>query len=630
MSTLFPLWVALSGCTLLNEPVPSTSGDGFFDRPWPDDRRRLADGAVDLSDFPRRGEIEILDDILLNAEMLDGFGNNSPAYVRFARAIDTDRLPSPEASVEPGASVIIVNVDADSPRRGELIPLQWRFNAEETSWEPENLLALAPIWGAPLDAATTYAVVLSTDIASPPDGFETVWRADDPDNAYYLPIQETLFQIGRELDTVAYAFSFTTQDPTAEMSAVVAAIDTWLPRPPVEDQELLEKDAESDRYRVFEGRISVPVWQEGQKPYASEGGGIVIDEDGEPVLFGWDLAAFSLTIPSSGSPPADGWPVAIYSHGTGGDHETLIGGHSSPAALLATEGIAVIGIAQPLHGDRSNGYNPELYTFNYFNPPSVRTVFRQGALDQIWLSRMLADDGGLTFTTEEGLSVPLDPDRVGYIGHSQGAQVGAIAAPYFGDRIRGSVLSSGGAGVSITLTERDAGDIDIQGILNEVLGLESGEEMTTFHPVVGLAQMASEVVDPFNYAVYWHQRRLHGLPEGSSGPASVLQTEGLHDLQTPPRTIESLAGAAGLPILYPSAQLTDIQQVTGLFDEPTPTAGNLVAWDGSTVSGGLAQYPEQDHFAIFYETDAMRLYMRYLSSALSEDVPEIIDIVNND
>ena len=225
------LWMVAAGCAVFSEPVPSTQGDGFFDRPWPDDRRLTAEGTLDLSDFPNRGEYELLEKFLDVAESLDGFGTNSPIYVHFPKKIRTDRLPTPEASLDPSASVILLDVDPRSPRRGEQIPIQWRWNDDETSWQAENLLAIAPVWGAPLDPRTTYAVILSTDIASPPDGFQDVWRTDHAEYAYYQPIQETLFQIGRELDTVAYAFAFTTQDPTAELARVVRAIDTWLPRP---------------------------------------------------------------------------------------------------------------------------------------------------------------------------------------------------------------------------------------------------------------------------------------------------------------------------------------------------------------------------------------------------------------
>ena len=620
------LWMVAAGCAVFSEPVPSTQGDGFFDRPWPDDRRLTAEGTLDLSDFPNRGEYELLEKFLDVAESLDGFGTNSPIYVHFPKKIRTDRLPTPEASLDPSASVILLDVDPRSPRRGEQIPIQWRWNDDETSWQAENLLAIAPVWGAPLDPRTTYAVVLSTDIASPPDGFQDVWRTDHAEYAYYQPIQETLFQIGRELDTVAYAFAFTTQDPTAELARVVRAIDTWLPRPAIEAQELVEYSTGTTFFRYFEGVVSVPVWQEGSKPYASEGGGFVFDDSGEPTLFGWDQTRFSLTLPTT-APPEDGWPLVIHSHGTGGDYASHARGSTAPMMMLAREGMAGFGISQPLHGDRGEGYNAELYSFNYLNPTSGRTMFRQGALDQVFLSRLLTEQD-LTFTTTEGEQITLNGSRVGYLGHSHGGEVGAMAAAWFGDRIRGTLLSGAGGGLSITLIERDAGDFDIEGLITLSLGFDSGEVLDTFHPVIAIVQLDAEVTDPLNYAPYWSQRP---APWGDNPPVSVLQTEGLSDIYSPPRSIEALAGAGGLPVLAPDAQLSEIQLLTGLHDEPTPTRGNLDGWTGTPVSGGIAQYPDDGHFAIFDNTDAIRLYTRFLSTALTDDddAPEIIDIVDN-
>ncbi|MFT5680048.1 MAG: pimeloyl-ACP methyl ester carboxylesterase [Myxococcota bacterium] len=603
----------LSGCTI-SLPAPITAGEGFFDRPWPSNTRTI-DGHPDLSDFPNLGEYDLLTGFIALGESLDGFGTNTPIYFRFDGALPTDLLPSPAQSRREDSAVLLVNIDRSSPRRGEIIPVEWAFQKGETNWQPDNLLAVRPVWGFPLEGQTTYAAVVTTQVAQPADGFSEVWAIDHAQHAEYEPLQETLFQLKVPLESVAVATVFTTQDTLGDMVAISASIQQQLPIP-VLDQELADWYS-TGTFSAYTGEIVVPMWQHGEKPYATEGGGFVFDEEGEPVLYGWDRTAFAVTIPN-GSPPADGWPTVIYSHGTGGDHTTFASGSTNvPATILAEVGIAVIGISQPLHGDRGSGVNPALYSFNYINPEAGRTMFRQGALDQVFMAELMTNRQAVF--SFEGQEIRLDPDRVAYLGHSHGGEVGAKAVPFFGDRIKAAVLSGTGGGLGITLIERNADDFDIQSLITDTLEFDSDEVLDTFHPTVMLIQMDAESTDPINYAPYWHQRQL----TADASPVSVLQTEGLLDENTPPHSTEVLAGAAGTPMLAPTAQTATVQELTGLIDEPTPAISNVTAWDGSAVSVGLAQFPDEGHFAIFREYEAVQLYQTFLSSSLEEEVPEI-------
>lgn len=79
-----------------------------------------------------------------------------------------------------------------------------------------------------------------------------------------------------------------------------------------------------------------------------------------------DRADASLRMPSAG------WPIMHYMDGTGGNRFTFVG--EGLAAALADEGIAVIGIDQPLHGlrqgataDGVNFYNPR-YPYAHVGP----------------------------------------------------------------------------------------------------------------------------------------------------------------------------------------------------------------------------------------------------------------------
>ena len=88
-----------------------------------------------------------------------------------------------------------------------------------------------------------------------------------------------------------------------------------------------------------------------------------------------------------------------------------------------------------------------IYVFNYVNPDSGITSFRQGALDVVYLTELLAQ-APQTFTAR-GETIVLDTTRLAVLGHSQGGMTGAIATPFLGERVRGVMLS--GVGVNTTL-----------------------------------------------------------------------------------------------------------------------------------------------------------------------------------
>jgi hypothetical protein len=104
----------------------------------------------------------------------------------------------------------------------------------------------------------------------------------------------------------------------------------------------------------------------------------------------------------------------------------------------------------------------------------------------------------------------------------------------------------------------------------------------------------------------------------------VLLTEGLEDTYTPPRTTEALATAAYVPIagamLYEPVGFA----LRGLSAEERPLAENVVGYDGTSLTGGLAQFAGQGHFAVYDDADARDLYRGFLESAsyASPELPE--------
>jgi len=600
-------------------PKVSVGSDGFFDSPWPSDHR-LVNGRIDLADFPGIGKYALLDRYVEASKNVYGFGTSSPIYLPFDGPLKTQRLPDPQTSGTTKSSVLLVNIDPNSPGRGELVPFEWDFYEEETRWHPSNLLAIQPVWGMPLRPETTYAAIITTDIAVAPDGFDEWWEPTHPEYACLIPLQETLFQLHVDREEVAYATLFTTRDTTNEMARLAHQVHEELSLPRL-DQEL-EPDESNLFYKSYEGMLFVPIWQHGEWPYLTEGGGFAFDSEGIPILAEWEAIEFTFTVPVGEPTPEDGWPVVIYSHGTGGNRKTFANESNSMeiASKFARAGLAGFGISLPFHGDRQYGVDPTLASFNYFNPESGISTFRQAALEQIYLADLLTQSTHTFWDASGDLDAFTNPEKVAYMGHSHGAEVGSIAIPFFPDALKGVVISGAGGGVTLSILYREGDDLNIQELLRDTFEMDDDDPLEETHPILGVVQAISEITDPLNYAPYWHANE----PDWASTPRNVLMFEGLEDVYTPPIAIEAMAGAAQHPILAPVAQSSMVQELQDIDGTVTPTTQNIVAWDGSKVTGGLAQYPDQGHFAVFNDQDAATLYQDFLSSTLNgiSEIPE--------
>jgi len=604
----------LAGCTddgtPLGGPLPvwSATPEGFFDAPWPSDRFRDDDGSIDLGNFPDPSSVDLIASYLDRAEALPGFGTSSPLYVPFAEEIALDHLPTPAGSTQPGAAVFLIDIDPDSPGWGERVPVRMEPLVGETEWYPAHVLAVSPVPGFPLRPSTTHALVVTTDAATRHPDYAATLSPSHPDHDPALAHALTFH--GVPLDTVAVATVFTTYDPVEEMARIADFLQHEVAPPDLARFELEHIHTSRD-YVAWRTHYPSPVFTHGERPFYTEGGAFEFDDAGRPVIASWDDMRASVCAPLDlSSPPPGGWPVVIYQHGTGGDYRTHCNssGEFEVAGRLGLEGIISIGLDQPLHGTRQGSSTAsDIAHFNFTNPDSGLTNFRQGAADAIYLARALADRPWV-LRTEDGQSVPLDPDRVMFLGHSQGGLTGALAAPFWGADVKATVLSGAGGMLSITLLERK--DIlDFEAVIETLLGFEEDEDLTEMHPAIALIQTLTEVTDTVNYAPYWSARR---GPWRGHVPAPVLLTNGTLDANTPYRTAIALAAAGHLPIVGEAATNTEALALRGLPASPLPAAANQTDFDGHPMTGGFAQYWEGSHFVIFEEEHAAQLYTNYL------------------
>ena len=247
-----------------------------------------------------------------------------------------------------------------------------------------------------------------------------------------------------------------------------------------------------------------------------------------------------LSVPNASSamgatPPANGWPVAIFQHGITGSREYMF----ALADSFADSGTVVVAIDLPLHGVTNtadplyaSAANP-LYaglglpanqmsierTFdldlennttlapgadgkidpsgshfiNLTNALTSRDNNRQGSADLLTLERSIAAASG----TLLGAAGKIDPTRIHYVGHSLGAMVGApflaVAPP--GEVGTATLANPGGKATQLLLDSPTFGPIINAGV--EAQGLIPGT--TLYAQFFRDVQTVIDAGDPINF-----------------------------------------------------------------------------------------------------------------------------------
>lgn len=552
--------------------------DDFYALPFPNDLHRHPDGTLDLAAFPANSLI--VEQLRAAAEELDGFGLNAAMFARFDGALDPDSLPSPEASTRDDASVYLVNVDAASPDRGQRTPIIVRFRAEPTQTLGANNLIARPYPGFGLDEGTTYALVITTRVHG--ENGEAI-KTPRSLASFAGPAYQPLFTLldepgGDERADVASAAVFTTQHATSIMPAIKQGVYA-APAPVATD---ITAALPSSLYTFYIGKYEAPNFQEGDVPYRQPPSGrISVGADGAAIIQRTESLRFALTVPV-GDVPAGGFPIVIYSHGTGGDFKSFI--DDGTAASLAAQGLAVISTDQVLHGPRNPGGNPELDFFNFGNVYAARDNALQGAADA-WSQMRLA----LGMSIDDGTrTIHFDPTKVSFFGHSQGGLTGPGFVA-FEPSLTGAVLS-GTAGLLYVNLLHKTNPLDIPSLVSTFLRDEPVDED---NPSLALVQMWVERSDPVNYAPLM-------VRKPASTPRNIFQTEGFTDTYAPNPGIEAFATALGGDLVM-DPDVKDVPGMTTLRGRtilPTPITGNLAG-----VTAVLAQFKQKagsdGHFVVF-------------------------------
>lgn len=549
---VFACVTTVGSTTVLFDP---TLAGGFFDAPWPSDTRRRADGSIDLTGFPGRSAIGIADLVLGRGEAATfGFGPNSAVYFRLSGEVDPATLPvSAELSVLPRSTAMLL--DLDDPG-ADPVPLLVDVKAAGTALRPSNLVTLLPYPGHPLRPSTRYAAAIFSGVLDPAGHrlapAPLLDQLDGPAPAGVAAATWAALRQDRE-DTVAavrdrtlwhpselVAFTaFTTQDTTSELEAVAAAVEA-LPQPQVASRQPATAPCPAGGTHRSTGRVALPIWQEGPRPYVDQGGGIVVGPDGRAVQHGVELGTsgqgvlLDVAIPC-GPAPDDGWPVLIWMAGTGGVARAAPINELGPNVPYA-----VFSVAPLYSGDRLVPVPPPLNTsdylfYNHLNPLAGRTNQLQQAADVLWLERLAHAFTLTPAETAGGVDGRLDTSTVVLGGHSQGAGTLPLTLAVAPPNVKGGFMSAAGAGLYHSVVHRG----DVRALVDGLLGAAPGE-LDQFHPYPQVLQTFAEVADPANHA--------------AAVTADVVLYAGLRDGCTSIETTTHLARAFGVPIVNPQAR----------------------------------------------------------------------------
>jgi hypothetical protein len=617
-----------------NEPVWE-----FYRLPFPNDIRRRA-GALDLrghdsSQFPV-DTTAVLRDLERTA---DGFSTNPVVQFRFTSALRVSTLSE--------QSIQLVDITPGSPTYAARVPVEWRFDPRGSAYSCGNLLSVSPPPGQTLRAQTTYAALVTRQLRE--SNGRTLERAADLDallaespplglenaHAAYARLRAFARDQQLNLNDVLNVAVFTTQDPERTVIALRKAVRRdGLPtlqdvsvcqtgsRSPCEEAGRGACGPPNPDFWELHGRIRLPIYQQGAAPYATEGGGIELDEAGLPRLVRREAVCFAATIPKH--PPPGPLPVVLFGHGTGGSFRgAILAGVARGLATGDVDGRSVsavsIGFDLPQHGSRlgRDGGDPDRLFFNVENPVGSRGNVLQGAADLMAWLFFLTEGQPDALSEALGAQLQFDPRRIASFTHSQGSTHASIMLPYSPEIVAAVLSGNGGHLITSLLTKTEP--VDVAGLIAAGLfDFDDGLHVAggRFNPMLALIQGYFDSVDPINFAYRLQREPWSGAPAGRH----VFMTYGLGDNFATEPTLQAYAHAAQFTIVRPVLRRFDLSEVDA------PLRGNVVL-DGQTRTLGLRQYqpdPGDDgHFVATRTANGLADALRFLRESFVEDSPSI-------
>jgi hypothetical protein len=628
----------------LGAVIPYDRADPLRMSPFPDDNWLAPDSStptgyrVSLSAPPREADVQVLYLALMNeTSRLDGFSPIGGIVVQLSAAPDTDSLPlTPQASLEPSATVRLLDLTPGSETFGQRVPFQLTpISRALQGQEIDHCLVLYP--SIPLSSKGRYAVVVTRDARAndgrsfePSPFMAAVLGPEQPGEASVITGAREVLSDGVldvladdsavsppiEASDIALVFRSTDDIPLTPLSMKAQILS----RPPPSYTITSVSPGVGSVAAVVRGTWQAPNWRENQY-FISR------DENGDPQITGNLSVDFVLALPEAAeSGPV---PVVIFQHGSPGSAEQV---YTEALGSLAEAGFAVIGFTDTLNREIGQDLDQQnlvlfqtlvtQFRFPHFPMQTygeqmafLRVIEQLGSLDRVPLPN---GDG----VPDLDLQAPLT-----YVGLSMGSVHGSAFLPY-APEIKAAALSAG--------AQRQAEQY-----------FNGGEFIDSFPPAlkaflphatpldywVGLSifQMIFDHQDAHHHAARLYRDRLQVA--GTMRKASVLLAEGVGDTRMPNSLTRSLAWTFGpIPHLQPIWESTPIlEPITGpvtanINSETTAAFYQFVpaGISGIPPTPGCAGEPE-GHYCAQDAAEARRQRALFLRSAIEDPVPTITD-----
>jgi pimeloyl-ACP methyl ester carboxylesterase len=645
------------------ETIPLNEPFEFYRLPFPNDIR-ISGGNISLRGHPSPGEvmgIDVAGEYIRAIEQdADGYALNGPVFFRLTDFPELSSICLEAGSLYPEedrneycqggtvATIMLVNTnDYNQP-----IPVQIGLYKDRSQYICQNALGVGPLDGQPLEPNTTYLAVLTTglrDVRNDPPiqdrDFVRIVEGDQTLPAGVIQATEPLrtWISAESIDptTIAAAAVFTTGDPGRIGEDLYNAVYDIEPAPTFNNDafscdnppgppvpvchgrlvgggSIASRDCGSSAaFTEIHGTYQAPVFQKGTRPYLTSdfGGDMNFNSvSGLPEEDHFETICYALTIPDGVSMPVDGWPVIIYSHGTGGNYRSFI--EKPITADLAALGFAVIGIDNVMHGPRQdpsadsiswvadlwNMDQPGNLYFNVINARAARDNTLQGGVDLLYLTRLVANDSPVV----GGVDTEFDPDQIYFIGHSQGT---TIMSPYLEHEteLRAAVLSGAGAELVLSILNKTK-PVNIAELAGTLFG---DKNLTRIHPMMGLLAILFGPADSIAYA-----SKFVVNPPRQARP--LLMFSGIGDSFTPYPTQAALIRAMDIPLVRPVELAID-----GVEDVASPVSDVTINGSAAGVPAAVLQYTpsagNDGHFVMFDISQATTALGNFLTSVLNDN-----------
>ena len=483
-------------------------------------------------------------------------------------------IPTDEAaSLEPGASIGLFDVDPASPGLGERIPFVAIVrNDAAGGGETDHSLILLP--AADLKAGGHYALVMTRAAHAvggasfgPSGFFERVLLGDPtaPEEVHRASTALAPALSALENDVtppilpadLALAVAISVRSSFSDPSDWVAVKEQTLAAAPAvlvpSDTQVLADEV------VYRGTVELPLWLE-----AGSFTEVTRDLGGVPVSLGTDSVPFVFRIPTNAPTPM---PIVIYQHGSPGSPDEITHGNSD---FLIHAGYAMLGIQDfnnRRFGEDVAAQTQEIIGRLAFIHAFPLTNFQSNA-DMMALLRAIQGMG------QPGNFPEIDPTRILFRGISFGAHHSLGFLPFAPEVT--AAASHVGSG---RLFHSNLHQLDYQGLLAGILVALPGSRPRDVVAGFAAVQNEQDRDDSHLLARFLYREPLAIAGLADTTPPSLLWIEGIGDSLVPNEATRASAVELGIPTVRPvpgpSPVLTEVDAPLSENLAPGVTAGHF-------------------------------------------------------